>query len=42
MRYIIGTFVLYCLGWLGGDILYAAFLMGVSYGFIDLMKPGKI
>ena len=42
MRYIFGTFVLYCVGWLGGDILLSAIFIGIAYGFIDLMKQGKI
>ena len=42
MRYILGTFLLYCIGWLGGDVLLAAIWMGAAYGFIDLMKQGNI
>jgi len=38
MKYIIGVFVLYCIGWLGGDIIVAAICIGLSYGFIDYMK----
>jgi hypothetical protein len=42
MRYAVGTFLLYCTGWLGGDILISAIFIGIAYGFIDLMKQGKI
>jgi len=38
MRYIFGTFVLYCIGWLGGDILLSAIFIGVAYGFIEYME----
>ena len=42
MRYVVGAFLLYCTGWLGGDILISAIWIGIAYGFIDLMKQGKI
>tara|TARA_Y100000310_G_C20467288_1_gene708265 strand:+ start:434 stop:562 length:129 start_codon:yes stop_codon:yes gene_type:complete len=38
MRYIFGTFMLYCVGWLGGDVLFSAIFIGVAYGFIDNMR----
>ena len=42
MRYIVGTFLLYCTGWLGADILISAIWIGVAYGFIDYMQQGKL
>jgi len=42
MRYALGAFLLYSIGYLGGDIIIASIWMGVAYGFIDLMKQGKI
>ena len=42
MRYVFGAFVLYSIGQFGGDILIAALWIGIAYGFIDLMKQGKI
>ena len=41
MRYIFGTFVLYCVGWLGGDVLLSAVWIGAAYGFIDFMELGQ-
>tara|TARA_B100001167_G_C16553490_1_gene204555 strand:+ start:256 stop:381 length:126 start_codon:yes stop_codon:yes gene_type:complete len=38
MRYIFGAFMLYWIGWVGGDILVSALWLGIAYGFIDLMK----
>jgi len=34
--------MLACVGWLGGDVLVSAIFIGLAYGFIDLMKQGKI
>ena len=42
MRYVIGAFMLYAVGWIGGNILMTALWIGVAYGFIDLMKQGRI
>jgi hypothetical protein len=42
MRYFIGAFVLYIIGFLGGDVLMASLWVGASFGFIDLMKQGNI
>ena len=38
MRYIFGTFMLYCVGWMGGDFLFSAIFIGAAYGFIDTMR----
>ena len=38
MRYFIGAFTLYGIGWFGGDIIIAALWIGAAYGFIDFMK----
>ena len=38
MRYIFGTFMLYCVGWMGGDGLFSAIFIGAAYGFIDTMR----
>jgi len=37
-RYIVGSFMLAVVGWLGGDVLLSAIFIGLAYGFIDLMK----
>jgi hypothetical protein len=42
MRYFFGTWILYVIGYLGGDIIIASIWIGAAYGFIDLMKQGKI
>ena len=42
MRYVIGAFMLYVVGWMGGNILISALWIGAAYGFIDLMKQGRI
>jgi hypothetical protein len=42
MRYVFGAFILYSIGQFGGNILIAALLIGIVYGFIDMMKQGKI
>jgi len=42
MRYAVGAFLLYIVGYFGGDIIIASIWMGIAYGFIDLMKQGKI
>ena len=42
MRYVIGAFMLYTIAYLGGDIIIASIWIGVAYGFIDLMKQGRI
>ena len=41
-RYIIGTFMLAIVGFTGGNVLLSAIFIGIAYGFIDLMKQGKI
>jgi|TARA_Y100000310_G_scaffold2072_1_gene2582 hypothetical protein len=38
MRYFTGAFVLYCIGFMGGDVLFSALWIGIAYGFIDIMK----
>ena len=40
MRYVFGAFVLYSIGFLGGDIIIASIWVGIAYGFIDIMKQG--
>ena len=42
MRYAVGAFLLYTIGYLGGDIIIASIWVGIAYGFIDLMKQGEI
>ena len=42
MRYVFGAFVLYSIGFFGGDIIIASIWVGIAYGFIDLMKDNKI
>jgi len=42
MRYFIGAWILYAIAYLGGDIIIASIWIGVAYGFIDLMKQGRI
>ena len=37
MRYIVGTFILCWIGWLGGDVLVTSLWIGATYGFIDFM-----
>ena len=41
MRYVIGAFILYGVGWIGGNILMTALWIGIAYGFIDYMA-GKV
>ena len=42
MRYLFGAWVLYIVGYLGGNVLMAAIWIGIGYGFIDLMREGKM
>ena len=42
MRYAFGAFILYTVGYFGGDIIIVSIWMGIAYGFIDLMKQGEI
>jgi hypothetical protein len=42
MRYAVGAFLLYTVGYLGGNIIITSIWMGIAYGFIDLMKQGEI
>ena len=42
MRYIFGTFMLYCVGWMGGDVLFSAIFIGAAYGFIDTMRGRSV
>ena len=42
MRYALGAFLLYTIGYLVGDIIIASIWMGIAYGFIDLMKQGRL
>ena len=42
MRYAVGAFLLYIVGYFDGDIIIASIWVGVAYGFIDLMKQGEI
>ena len=37
-RYFIGGYILYWIGWFGGDIIIASISLGIAFGFIDLMK----
>ena len=41
-RYIVGSVMLAVVGLLGGNVLLSAIFIGIAYGFIDLMKQGKI
>ena len=41
MRYFIGTWLLYAMAYLGGDIIIASIWIGAAYGFIDLMKESE-
>ena len=38
MRYFFGLWMLYGIGYLGGDIIVASLWVGAAYGFIDFMK----
>ena len=38
MRYFVGTWLLYAIAYMGGDIIVASLWMGAAYGFIDFMK----
>ena len=38
MRYAFGAFILYTIGFFGGNIIIASIWVGIAYGFIDLMK----
>ena len=38
MRYIIGTLMLCWTGYFGGNIIVAAILMGVAWGYIDYKR----
>ena len=42
MRYVIGAFMLYVVGWMGGSILITSLWIGAAYGFIDIMKERGI
>jgi hypothetical protein len=42
MRYAVGAFLLYTVGYLEGNIIITSIWMGIAYGFIDLMKQGEI
>ena len=42
MRYLLGAWVLYTVGYLGGNVMMAAIWIGIGYGFIDLMREGKM
>jgi hypothetical protein len=42
MRYFFGALVLYTIGYLGGNVLLAAIWIGIGYGFIDLMREGRM
>tara|TARA_B110001454_G_scaffold201626_1_gene208159 strand:+ start:264 stop:392 length:129 start_codon:yes stop_codon:yes gene_type:complete len=42
MRYFFGVWILYAVGYLGGNILMAAIWIGIGYGFIDLMREGRM
>ena len=42
MRYAFGAFILYTVGYLGGDIIITSIWMGIAYSFIDLMNQGEI
>ena len=38
MRYVIGAFMLYAVGWMGGNILISALWIGAAFAFIDIMR----
>jgi len=38
MRYFIGAWVLFAIGYMGGDVLISSLWVGAAYGFIDFMK----
>ena len=42
MRYVFGAFLVFTIGYFGGDILVASLWLGAVYGFIDTMRQGKI
>ena len=42
MRYAIGAFMLYWIGWIGGDIIISALWIGLAYGFIDTMSGKSV
>ena len=41
MRYVIGAFMLYVVGWMGGNILISALWIGAAFAFIDIMREGE-
>ncbi len=41
MRYFFGAWMLYAVGYLGGNILLAAIGIGIGYGFLDLIREGR-
>ena len=42
MRYFVGTWLLYAIAYMGGDIIVVSLWMGAAYGFIDLMKERRM
>ena len=42
MRYFFGAWMLFTIGQFGGNILLAAIWIGIAYGFIDLMREGRL
>ena len=42
MRYVIGAFMLYWIGWIGGDTIISALWIGLAYGFIDTMSARSV
>jgi len=42
MRYFVGTWLLYAIAYLGGDIIIASVWIGAAYGFIDFMKERSL
>jgi len=38
LRYFFGVWMLYGIGYLGGDIIVASLWAGAAFGFIDIMK----
>mgnify|MGYP001176011428 FL=1 len=42
LRYLIGMYGLYWIGFMGGDIIWSALWIGLAFGFIDFMKGERL
>ena len=42
LRYVIGMYGLYWIGFMGGDIIVSALFLGLPFGFIDYMKGERL